>query len=118
MGKEVLARCGCGVETPVAIGGGMLNFTTTCYFPCLCDACHGVVQANLLAKPVRCPNCQADNPIPYDDPRLCDAPGKRQVAQWCMQHQLGRDLMLTDGNYRCPKCGNMTLRFIFRGCWD
>ena len=119
MGSQITARCECGVQAEVLIGGGMMNFTTTCFFPCLCANCQGIVQVNLLAKSLRCPQCRARNPIPYDDPSLSKSPGDHLVASWNMQDQLGRELVLTDGKYRCPKCGKMTLEFVDSGlCWD
>ena len=102
MGSQVVAKCECGVEASILIGGGMLNFTTTCLFPCLCESCHRIVEVNLLAKTMRCPKCQAPNPVPYDDPRLSRSPGNHRVAQWNMKDQLGRILVLTDGSTSAP----------------
>jgi DNA-directed RNA polymerase subunit RPC12/RpoP len=119
MGSQIVAKCECGVEVSILIGGGMMNFHTTCFFPCLCESCHSIVQVNLLAKAIRCPECRAPNPIPYDDPRLQGAPGKHNVAEWNMKSQLGRKLVLTDGRYRCSKCGKMSLQFSEDDlCWD
>ena len=119
MGSQVVATCKCGVEASILIGGGMLNFMTTCFFPCFCESCQGIVQVNLLAKETRCPECQAYNPIPYDDPRLRDAPGQRRVAVWNVINKLGRELELTNGRYKCPKCGKMSLEFKEGSlCWD
>ncbi len=97
----------------------MMDFMTTCFFPCLCENCHCVVQVNLLSKAVKCPRCRKPNPIPYDDARLSESKGRNLVAEWNMEDQLGRVLVLTDGKYRCPKCGNMSLEF-HEGelCWD
>ena len=119
MGSQVTAQCECGVKATLGIGGGMANFMHTCLFPCLCENCQSLVQVNLLAKEPRCPQCGATNVTAYDDPRLVGSPGQRVVAQWNMREQLGRELLLTDGNYRCPKCRGMTLRFADSGlCWD
>lgn len=119
MGSQVIAKCKCGLETEILIGGGMFNFKTTCLFPCMCESCHGVVEANLLENPVRCPNCNAVNPISYDDPSLSLVSGKNVVASWNMREQLGRELILTDGKYKCPSCGKMTLSFVNSGlCFD
>jgi len=119
MGSQVTATCQCGMDTSIMIGGGMRNFMTTCYFPCLCEHCRTVVQVNLLAKQKRCPQCKTTNVIPYDDPTLSESAGGRTVASWNIQEQLGRKLNLTDGNYRCPQCDQMTLRFTDSGlCWD
>jgi len=119
MGSQVTAICECGVEAKILIGGSMINFMTTCYFPCLCDSCHNIVQTNLLAKVPRCPECGTANPIPYDDPRILGSLGERTVAEWNMQECLARELILTDGSYKCPKCEKMTLQFTNNGlCWD
>ena len=101
------------------IGGGMANFEAFCAFPCLCEGCHNLVQANLLEKVLVCPQCHQAKLVPYDDPRLVESPGPHVVAQWNLREQLGRELVLTDGNYRCPKCNRMTLRFARNDiCWD
>jgi len=119
MGSEVIAKCKCGVDTRILIGGGMVNFMTTCFFPCLCEYCHSVVQINLLAKRKQCPRCRTTKLIPYDDPLLSEIPGKNVVTDWNVQEQLGRVLLLTDGKYRCPQCGQMTLSFVETDmCWD
>jgi len=119
MGSEVVAKCQCGVEAAILIGGGMSNFMTTCFFPCLCESCHRIVQVNLLDKPLKCSECGAGNPIPYDDPRLSDSPGHHRVAEWGMGEQPARKLILTDGKYKCPNCGTMGLEFSDSGlCWD
>ena len=57
--------------------------------------------------------------MPYDDLRLSGAPGEYVVASWNMKRELGRELLLTDGDYKCPACGAMTLRFSDGGAlWD
>jgi len=54
-----------------------------------------------------------------DDPTLSEFAGEYTVVSWNMHEKLGRVLELTDGNYRCPQCGLMTLRFEDSGlCWD
>ena len=119
MGSQVTAACQCGIEVTVLIGGGMRNFQTTGYFPCLCEACRNIVQVNLLAKTKLCPKCKSPALISYDDPRLSESPGNRAVAEWNMQGQFGRQVRLTNGNYLCPKCYKISLRFRATGmCWD
>ncbi len=118
MGSQVIATCGCGLEESLRIGGGMRNFQTTCLFPCLCEHCHRIVEVSLLKRSLKCPACHAPDPIPYDDPRLSTSPGQQHVAEWDMEVQLGRTLVLTDGRYRCPRCGEMSLEFREGGRWD
>jgi hypothetical protein len=110
MGSSVKASCKCGYGESILIGGGMLNFKTTCLFPCLCEDCKEVVQGNLLAKRTKCPKCGKTGIIPYDDPKLID---------WNVSGKLGRSLKLTNGDYLCPKCERFTMTFMDDGlCWD
>lgn len=119
MGSEVAARCQCGLETYILVGGGMADCIGTCYFPCFCESCHNVVQVNVLAEEKQCPQCKTNNVIPYDDPSLSQRSGRLTVVSWDMKQQLGRDLALTNGRYRCPQCNQMTLRFTdSRLYWD
>jgi rRNA maturation endonuclease Nob1 len=119
MGSSVSAKCSCGLEVEILIGGGMRNFATTCYFPFLCESCHSIVTLNLLDRSHMCPSCGSSSPIPYDSPRLVESPGQGVVTEWNVKGQLGRNAVLTDGNYFCPSCGHMTLHFRDTGlCWD
>jgi hypothetical protein len=66
MGSEVRAKCECGYDERFLIGGGMSNFDELCLFPCLCRVCKRIVPANLLQKPLACPECQNQD--------ICGAP--------------------------------------------
>jgi hypothetical protein len=57
MGSSTRATCQCGYHASILIGGGRQDFKTTCYCPSLCEACQAIVQANLFARPVGCPQC-------------------------------------------------------------
>jgi len=119
MGSSVIAECKCGYNLSILIGGGMMNFTTTCYFPCLCKKCEEVVQVNLLSRRPKCPSCRTTRLIPYDDSRVIGKMGINDIAEWNMQEGLGKDLVITDGKYYCPKCKKNNLRFLDSGlCWD
>ena len=119
MGSAVIAICDCGVNEEILIGGGMMNFTTTCYFPCCCENCNEVVQVNLLSKKMRCPKCRSQKVTPCDDPKIVDKLGNKTIAEWNMQGKIGRELILSDGSYWCPKCKKPNLRFEDGGmCWD
>ena len=119
MGSEVIAKCQCGLTATILIGGGMESFSSTCYFPCYCESCKSVVQCNLLAKKKSCPICESTTIVPYDDPSLSSHAGTRVVADWNMKFQLGRELKLTNGKYKCPGCGQMSLHFLSSGLnWD
>jgi len=118
MGSQIIARCDCGVEASILIGCGE-GGPQPCYFPCLCDNCHGVVQVDLLEEQIRCPQCESTKVIPYDDPKLSMRSGRTTVTEWNMAEELGRKLKLSDGKYRCPRCNQMTLQFTDgRSNWD
>ena len=112
MGSQVIAVCSCGLKEKILIGGGMMNFTNICYFPCYCEKCKSVVEVNLLDANKQCPNCKNPNILPYDNPELFEVPGENIIAEWNIAEELGRVLILTDGNYKCPSCCKMTLHFI------
>ena len=118
MGSTVVGHCACGFHGTYAIGGGMQDFQATCLFPCLCVNCKRIVQVNLLEKTMECPECGTPDPIPYDDPRLIGIPGSMNVASWYVGIQSDRELVLTNGTYKCPDCGKMTLRFQAGALWD
>lgn len=123
MGNGLLAKCACGFEAETAAGGTrrtyrMRNYPTVCVFPCFCKGCQGMVTANLCAKPPVCPACGATDIVPYDQPELIGTKGNLTEAFCAMQDELGRNLVLTDGLYRCPKCGGMSLRFVATTLFD
>jgi hypothetical protein len=103
----------------------MHSFMTTCYFPCLCERCRDIVQVNLIptkilniiTKKIRCPECRSTKIIPYDSPELTDSTGAINVVSWPPIKKKGRRLVLTDGKYKCPKCGEMSLQFTQGGLW-
>lgn len=125
MGSQVNAFCECGFRSSSLIGGGMHSFMTTCYFPCLCERCRDIVQVNLIptkilniiTKKIRCPECRSTKIIPYDSPELTDSTGAINVVSWPPIKKKGRRLVLTDGKYKCPKCGEMSLQFTQGGLW-
>lgn len=110
MGSQVAAICECGVNKTILIGGGKLTFTYLEYFPFLCEDCADVVEGNLKGglfknKELTCPKCKGKNVIPYNDPRIIGRKGECEVAN-------SFDNMLTDGDYKCPKCKKMSLKFF------
>ncbi len=101
------------------IGSGMMSYMSRCYFPCLCSRCAGVVQVNLLAQRKRYPQCKSIRVMPYDDASLSESTGMETVTNWNVNEYLGRNLKITNGNYKCPQCENMTLHFTDSGMnWD
>ena len=119
MGSAIRAKCECGYDQEFPIGGGMSNFQELCLFPCLCRGCKSIVPANLLQKPLACPECKDQRITPYDQGELCKQEGRSEVASWTLGGQYGRELKLTDGAYYCPSCNSFRLTFEDTGlCWD
>lgn len=111
MGSLVNARCTCGyAHQDIMIGGGFLDFQTSCSFPVLCKKCQKLVTANLLDKHPACPHCKSIDVVPYDQKELVKVLGKNIVASWYVE-KIGRDLELTDGRYYCPSCREYNLTF-------
>ena len=104
MGSSVKAKCECGYDQEFLIGGGMETFETHCLFPCLCRACKTIVSANLLEKPLACPECKSLAITPYDQEDLCQTKGEQEVASWNLNGSNGRQLRLTDGSYFVSQC--------------
>jgi Zn finger protein HypA/HybF involved in hydrogenase expression len=95
-----------------------MDFNTT-YFPCLCEKCREIVEANVSSRHLKCPLCKTTEIIPYGDPRVIGKKGKKRVADWYVEKQFGRVLKITDGEYYCPKCGENNLQFRDGGVlWD
>ncbi len=118
MGTIIRAECRCGFAKEMFLGGGMQNFTKYCAFPMYCGRCKILFEANLFQKRILCPYCRETKDVmPYDDERLCRRKGK-EVFRWATEHEVGRNLALTDGEYLCPWCGQLTLSFTMAGCWD
>ena len=113
MGSSVNAVCPCGLESKWILVGPGFNGPELNYFPCLCEACHSVVQINLCAKTRRCPKCKSRRVIPYDNPRLSESKG----AQFTEENRFhGKEF---EGNLLCPSCNKMTLKFEDAGMlWD
>ena len=111
MGDAVSAECKCGYNRLFFIGCGMMDFTKpTYYFPCLCETCGEIVEANVLSHHLKCPSCKATELIPYGDRRIIGKKGKKLLAI-CIEKEFGRALRITDGEYYCPKCGENNLKF-------
>jgi hypothetical protein len=121
MGTMVQALCQCGFESGIlGFGGGWSNFTTYCGAPALCQACGALQVANYLDESSRCARCGGPV-VYYDDPRLWanadDTPAdSSHFSLWNLEG--GRVFRLPDTHCLCPKCGQMTLRFMDIGCWD
>lgn len=118
-GTMVEARCECGYQSgAMLLFGGRANFTTVCMFPAYCAGVKQVFTVNMYQNPPANPLCHGAAPMPYDHPSLIGEVGKGIVASWNTERKLGRTLVLTNGAYLCPACGQKRMRFFPAGMWD
>lgn len=104
MGSQVIAVCRCGINSTIAVGGGMASHETEEFFPGFCLNCKEVMEMNLKEEFPLCTSCIKEITIPYNDPRLIGIVGKEEISR-------SFDNVLTDGTYLCPSCRQFTLRF-------
>ena len=94
--------CECGLSGYSRTGGGISSASELCFYPAYCEACKNVVEINLLAD-MKCPECSSPV-VPYTDKSLAGISGD-YIVDTCYEFKL------TNGSYKCPKCGKMTLYF-------
>ncbi|HPF72470.1 MAG TPA: hypothetical protein PLX09_02590 [Xanthomonadaceae bacterium] len=99
---EVIGVCRkCRYAAKGWVGCGMLELDHL-WFPCRCTKCEEMINGD-LKQGAKCPTCGGET-TPYDDPSLIATVGENTESQaW--------DLILTDGNYVCPKCGAPNFTF-------
>src|SRR5258708_36278165 len=114
MGAGLRAACPCGFKAGgLMVGGGMLNFRTSCGAPALCDACGALAVLNYLEHDPRCPECGGSVRF-YSNPALqalVDPAGVEppDIFSWNVDGKRGR-LVLPDIAYLCPSCRQNTMR--------
>ena len=91
------------------LGGGLRSHRTNDAWPVTCEACNAIVAANFRKQPLQCLSCGSEKVRPL---RL------KFLARGKEMHRWGHRV-LTDGGYRCPKCGGFELRWDRRALlWD
>jgi hypothetical protein len=112
MGNSVDAKCGsCSYHGWFRTGGGKNNHTTYSAWPVVCRSCQAVSIANFKSNPLKCLKCESVEVERFDTSENWRGDGEK-VVSW-------DNLELTDGHYRCPKCGDFELRFDNgRMLWD
>ena len=115
MGSMIQAKCECGFDSgTIVAGGGFMNFRSMGMEPALCQHCKRLVMRDYKTKSSRCPECHKKVTF-YNDLKL-QRPNEKQrrksnVYEW-------EEFVLPDGEYLCPKCGRMAMRFKVVGHWD
>jgi hypothetical protein len=86
----------------------MANHTTYAAWPVSCTVCAAITTANFKQSPLVCKGCESSDVTPLTEPQAWKGDGN-VIETWGW---LDPDpLTLTDGHYRCPKCGEFELRF-------
>jgi hypothetical protein len=122
MGTILVASCSCGFASgDFFAGGGMLNFTTYCGAPALCEACGAFSILNYLDANPSCSQCSGSVRF-YNDPALQTpldpaAPARREIFSWQAGGEYGV-FQLPHTPYRCPQCHELRMTFTEVGMWD
>ena len=98
------ARCHCGFNTEVTVGGLMNSFKTRAYFPYYCEPC-GMVSANIALQVPICPKCGSSEINQYGKPPV-SIPSDSRANTLCAWNYAAN----AEGNL-CPSCKQMTLVF-------
>ena len=90
------------------------------FFPHFCEHCRDFVhvQINLDAER-KCPRCKTRKVTSYDDPTLSEGvEGPPEKADFYRERShFAQKELTTNRNYRCPRCGQMTLHIKYSGVW-
>jgi len=119
-GTILKASCPCGYHIDnIYAGGGFANFRTVCAAPACCAACKIMEVLNWLEDAPKCKTC-GEKPVFYNDPSLQEKPrpGSKPRIVFSWNTDKKGTFELPDINYRCPRCGKLTLRFTMTGMWD
>lgn len=63
------------------------------------------LEISLKDRKFTCPKCDGQNVIPYNDSKVIGKEGDRIISS-------SFDNVLTNGDYKCPKCKKMSLKFF------
>ena len=104
MGQSSRAYCSaCGYQVGIRVGGPRAGFREYSAWPVTCAVCRAITSANTCKLPLVCRECGSSNVIELQDSRTYTGDGERTVLQaW--------NRKLTDGRYKCPRCGGFELR--------
>ncbi|MEO7646590.1 MAG: hypothetical protein ABIT72_16005 [Burkholderiaceae bacterium] len=118
MGSMVNAACKCGFDKTMSLGGGRRNFQTSSTFPMCCGDCKNMFLANTFDEFIVCPDCNKSDDIQLYSDRSLHNNGTENITELLDRTGKGRDLTLTDADYVCPACQQLTLTFSHAGYWD
>jgi len=105
MGSKHTATCECGYSKEIVVGGSRNSFTTHSYFPYFCKKC-GVVDVNVEAETIYCPECNSVEVEQYGLSKVSDL----SLNQTNQRLQYFSRKAFEDGNL-CPKCLKFKMKF-------
>jgi len=115
MGILLMATCECGFKEELNVDRGKIVKGPTCLAPALCTKCNHFQSLNYAKKKVECSKCKAEVKF-YNDNSLQKPNLKADLIQWGMD--LKKRFVLPNADYKCPKCGQFSLKFNHVGYFD
>ena len=127
MGQSTTARCRCGYACRAVFGGTRNATGDQLNFPHYCSEC-GVVNANPYRQHSECPKCRlvplhrygvkaSHRPVLILGIHLRFLTRRNRDWNRLVTNPIGDirfqwdEFSVTEGDHRCPACGDMTLRF-------
>ena len=102
MGSIYKAKCPCGFNHVVVVGGSRSDYQSNAKFPFYCKTC-GLVDVNICQKPLCCPTCNS---------RKIKVYGKAPISLETSERELSWDAYSAGPRgHLCPQCKNHTLYF-------
>ena len=110
MGSIYQAKCLCGFEKNIRVGGTMSDYQTHSYFPFFCKTC-GLVEVNISSRKVRCPQSRIHRIVQYGLPPLSPKDDTDREMSW-ERYSAGK------GPHLCPNCQRHHLIFQLQVMFD
>ena len=118
MGAIISAKCKCGFQTMMHLGGGMCNHLVSSSFPNYCKRCKTLFTANMYDEHIVCGNCNSYDTVTYSHPSVVKILDQYKLMDWRGGHENHGKLVLYPKNNLCPCCDNFSLKFTSVGRWD
>ncbi len=113
MGIILRAKCSCGYEKQLFVDRGKI--AKKCKVPGLCTNCNELQSVWYYGESIECSSCKENSVVFYDQAKLQNNPEKRKYKSW---GDPGKEFTLLRTKYKCPKCGDLSMKFRKIGNWD
>lgn len=116
LGTIIEAKCKCGFTSgDIYQGGGMSNFQKIDMEPAICLKCKKFLVLDYKLKENKCPYC-GTIVVFYNDKSL-QALADKDCTEISESIDWG-EFKLPNTTYLCPNCGELSMQFYVKGCWD